>query len=266
MTSLLDQTNVSMDQIEIDQNKDYLAELVGDNRKFKTQQDLAKGKYMADSYIEILLREKEERTKSHLDLMRDYESLRNEYNARGKLEDYINQINKTDTSRSSDNTSNANDDQKPAIDKNEIASLIDTRLTEREKTQRADNNFNQVKLRLKEILGSNYQTLLEKRIEELGLSVEQANELARQSPSAFFKTFDLEAKPLDTFQAPPRSMHTPFKPAGPQKRTWAYYQELKKNNPKAWLDPKISVQMQKDSIELGEAFRDGDYYVSGLHE
>jgi hypothetical protein len=38
------------------------------------------------------------------------------------------------------------------------------------------------------------------------------------------------------------------------KRTWAYYQELKKTNPKLYLDPKISVQMDKDAIALGDAF------------
>jgi hypothetical protein len=37
-------------------------------------------------------------------------------------------------------------------------------------------------------------------------------------------------------------------------RTWAYYQELKKTNPKLYLDPKIAAQMDKDAIALGDAF------------
>jgi hypothetical protein len=43
-----------------------------------------------------------------------------------------------------------------------------------------------------------------------------------------------------------------------QKRTLSYYAELKKKDPKIYLDPKIALQMEKDSQALGPAFFDGD--------
>lgn len=39
-----------------------------------------------------------------------------------------------------------------------------------------------------------------------------------------------------------------------RKRTWDHYAELKKTNPKLYLDPKISKQMHDDALALGEGF------------
>jgi hypothetical protein len=77
-----------------------------------------------------------------------------------------------------------------------------------------------------------------------------------KSPEAFFRVMGLERrKPSDPFQAPPqqRAANDNFAPKV-QRRDWNYYQELKKTNPLMYLDPKISVQMEKDAQELGAAF------------
>lgn len=41
-------------------------------------------------------------------------------------------------------------------------------------------------------------------------------------------------------------------------RTESYYKQLKKDNPKIYLDPKFAVQMHNDAQALGEAYFDGD--------
>jgi hypothetical protein len=40
------------------------------------------------------------------------------------------------------------------------------------------------------------------------------------------------------------------------KRTYSYYENMRKTNPNLYLDPKISIQMDKDAQALGEAFFD----------
>ena len=93
--------------------------------------------------------------------------------------------------------------------------------------------------------------------------------MARKRPKALLKILGVDREPRqDSFQSPPQNQRRSdgFAPRGAQKRTWAYYQELKKANPQLYFDPKIAVQMQKDAIELGEVFRDGDYYRTGVHE
>jgi len=65
----------------------------------------------------------------------------------------------------------------------------------------------------------------------------------------------------ENFQSPPRSDNRTgsFTPQGPKERTWAYYQELKKTNPKVYYDPKTQVQMHHDAVALEEKFKDGDF-------
>jgi hypothetical protein len=70
----------------------------------------------------------------------------------------------------------------------------------------------------------------------------------------------------DPFQAPPKSSLNTFTPGAPKKRTWSYYQELKKNDPRTYLSKETTVQMHKDYTELGKEFEDGDFrrYKDGI--
>ncbi len=86
------------------------------------------------------------------------------------------------------------------------------------------------------------------------MSIEDVNALAKKSPEAFFRVMGLNEKQSDLFQTPPKSgqRNDNFAPKGQTKRDWAYYQEMKKANPKMYLDPKIAVQMHNDVLAIGE--------------
>lgn len=252
--NLLDQP--TDDQIDIDENKDYLSELVGEGKKFKSPEELAKGKYIADQYVETL--------KRRLDVItNDYKQVRAESDTRAKLEDLINRLsNKND---SSSEQPPAKDEIKPVIDTKDIDSLISNKLEEREVSKRQSDNFNLVRSKLQERLGKNYQDVVKHQIDELGISVEDMNDMARNRPKVLLKALGVDEVPQsDPFQAPPRSSRISdnFKPNN-QKRTWAYYQNLKKNNPDIYMDRKTAIQMHDDAIALGDAFQDGDFKLYG---
>lgn len=251
----MDQTLLDGPQNEpqIDPNKDYLTELVGDNKKFKTQQDLAKGKYESDLYIKTLEKKQDE-------LRTDYLKLREDYNARAKLEELIGQLEARSQSPDS-TTPKAEVKDKPVIDPKEIESLVSNKIQEYELTRKQQQNFSIVRDRLKERFGDNYQTALKQQIENLGLTEEDVNQLAKKSPNAFFKTIGIDQpQQAPAFQPPfQSSQRTNFAPTGAKKRTWSYYQEMKKTNPKAYYDSKTNVQMHNDYIELGKEFEDGDF-------
>lgn len=240
----------------IDPNKDYLAELVGEGRKFKTEKDLARGKYESDLYVNTLTRQLDE-------LRTDYLKLRDDYTARAKLEELIGQLEAKQTQQLSNSEQpKANEvKDKPGIDPNEMKSLISSSIQEYETTKKQNENFNLVKEKLKEQFGDNYPSVLKQQIENLGLTEEDVNALARKSPNAFFRTIGVD-KPenKELFQNPLSSSlkSETFRPKGAQKRTRSYYLEMKKNNPKAYLDSKTNVQMHNDAMELGEAFFDVD--------
>jgi hypothetical protein len=250
--NLLDQTNDNQPE-QIDPNKDYLTELVGEGKKFKSPQELARGKYEADQYVRTLERQKDE-------LRSDYLKLKDEQAARAKLEDLIDQWSNKQQSSSDNTQANEQQTTKPVIDSKEIESLVSSKIQEHELTKKQQENFAQVRTKLKERFGSNYQEVLKQQIDNLGLNEDFINDLARRYPAVLYKTLGLDQEQRESFQSPPRSNQRSdnFAPST-TKRTWSYYQKIKKENPKLYYDPKTTVQMHNDAIALGKEFEDGDF-------
>lgn len=238
---------------EIDPNKNYLEELVGEGRKYKTVEDLAKAQFHANSYIPHLNRE--------MDELREFtRSIQQDRTERANLEQRLTELQNMLTS--SGNTPDANEETpKPSnLDPQQLEEILEKKLTEREKLRKEEENYNTVVEKLKERYGSDYVRSLQEDTESLGLTPDYVNELARKSPKALFRTLGFDQpKGKDLFQAPPTTDRRSgtFTPSGSDKRTWSYYQNLKKENPLVYLDPKIQVQMHKDRLALGEAFNDG---------
>lgn len=233
---------------QFDENKDYLSELVGEGKKFKTQADLAKGKAFADRHIAILERQQDA-------LRKDYEELRQDAMARAKLEDLVTQLQSNQVTKKP----TVNDTQnQPSFDPTQVESLIDSRIQERERSQRETDNFNMVRSKLTERYGDNYQPTLNKQIAELGLS--NIDDMARKTPKVLIRALGLDQPVQDnSFQAPPGSGQR-FTPSGQKDRTWSWYQELKKSDPTSYFSPKMTKQMEDDYRRLEAKFEDGDFH------
>ena len=243
---LFDQTD---DPVEIDPNKNYLEELVGDGKKFKSPEDLAKGKYEADQFIAV-------KNRQYDDLYSEYTKLREEHNAGAKLQELLDQLKEQQQLQqdSSRNNTDTNEGTPPAIKPEDIDNLLEKRLTEREQRQREQVNLNVVRDKLTERFGRASFNALKEQADQLGLSETDLENMSRRNPKLFFKTFGLdETQTGEGFQAPPKTQQRKdnFAP-NVQKRTLSYYNELRKNKPGLYLDPKISIQMRKDMEELGE--------------
>ena len=232
----------------VDLNKDYLAELVGEGKKFKTVGDLARGKYEADMFIQA-------KNRQYDDLSEDYKKLREEYSAVPKLQELIDRLSEQNPPER-DHTPSS-DDNKTAIDPKEVQSLISSEIQKFNRTQKEDKNYDTVVNKLTEYFGENYKSILNGKAKDLGLSSQDVEALARNNPKLFFKTFDIEDKKNDTFMSPPlnRQRTDNFAPRT-EKRTLSYYKELRKKNPNLYYDPKTVIQMDKDSQALGIEFFD----------
>lgn len=248
MDSLLDgSTTVEPEQ--------FFTELVGEGKKFKDQEELAKGKYESDLYIQTLTRQLD-------DLRKDYLKEREENTTRAKLQELIDQTKSLSSQQIQQPIQRA--EEKPQISPNEIKSLVSSTVQEIEIAKKRDQNFNLVRDRLTERYGKDYNTSLGNQLKALDISVEEANELARTKPQLLLKTLGLD-QPIrqENFRTPPTSTQnsSAFKPVV-QKRTWSYYQEMKAKNPKEYFSAKNNVQMHNDAMSLGEEFMDGDYNAS----
>lgn len=240
------------DNLEVDPTKNYLEELVGEGRKFKTPEELARGKYEADMTIKLFERRQDELRNENL-------RLRDQALAGAKLQDVIDRL---DTQRlsNSEHTPAKEADDKPVIDFDELDKRFDAKIKAHELTQKQDSNFQTVVSKLQEQHGNNYKAVLKQQADSLGLSTEDVNALARKSPDAFFRTFGVGDRKQDLFQSPPNSSRRtdPFAPKT-DKLTWTYFQNLKQKDPVAYASAKTHNQMVDSYRELGKEFEDGDF-------
>jgi len=241
-----------------DPNKDYWTELTGPGGKFHdpdetvAKQKLARAKAEADLTIA-------QRNRANDEMRKAYEELQNEYKAGQSLKELID-LHKAQLLASNEEPK-VNEVNQPAIKPEDIESLVATQIDRRETLNRETNNYNTVKAKLEEAYGENYKATLAKQSNDLGMSAEEVDSLARRNPKVFMRTFGLDAPPKKdgTFEAPPRSVTRSdnFVPGSNKPRTMAYYQKLKQSNPKLFLDPKINNQMLSDIKLIGEeAFYD----------
>lgn len=244
-----------------DQNQQitsYKDHLVGEGKKFKDDEALARGKYEADNMIEVLKRQQDE-------LRADYLKLRNEAEQRARLEEIVarlegNNSNQSNIQQNMNSNNPENNVQQPSFKPEEIESLVSKKLQEFETSRKEQQNFALAQTKLKETLGDNYQNVLKERIGDLGLTEDYVNDLARKAPNALIKLL-APAEQQESFQTPPRSNAKPeqFAPRGAEKRTWSYYQKLKTTDPKKYYNPQTNVEMLNDMMTLGDSFKDGDY-------
>ena len=150
---------------------------------------------------------------------------------------------------------NDNNNQSQQIDMQQIESLFTSKYQEQKNLERRIQNESSVLSKLKDRFGPNYETHLKTQMDEIGMSQDEALELAREKPQAFTKLF-LAERQTETFQAPPRSSHGSdnFAPTGAAKRDEAYYEKLRKDKPDVYWSPKTQNQMHEDAQRLGESF------------
>jgi hypothetical protein len=251
--SLFEARQEEVAEPQLDPNKKYLEDLVGTDKKFKDVESLAKGKWYADAQIEI-------QNKRMDQLRADYLALKADYDARAKLEEYLDRIQtKPQNTQSNEETQPVKESNVPAMRPEDI----DRRFVELRSKEKAEQNFNTVMAKLKEQYANNWQNVLMEKTEELGLTAEEVDAMARRSPKLFFKTMDLDQpRQQSPYQAPPKS-DTRFAPQGAPKKTWTYYQELFKKDPKLYYNPKMTQEMVESAAELGDAFQDGDFKKYG---
>lgn len=224
-------------------NKDYFAELVGEDKKYKDQQALAFSRLKADEHIQKLETEMS-------DLRKDLQAR----TTLAELTDKWTQMQTQQTERSveEDNQSQRTDSD---LTPEKIDSIFNTRLSEYEKVKARQANANLVKTELKKLLGDNYSSRLKDELNKLGVSDEYANRMAEEQPQAFLKLVSPSHRD-DRFAAPPKStVAVPFAPSNTD-RTMSYYDKIRDTDPELYKSIKVQNQLHDDAIRLGEKFFD----------
>src|SRR5882672_6795829 len=241
--NILDTTN-QQDPPQIDPNKDYFEELVGEGKKFKSPAELARGKAESDLYIEHM--------KGRMDELRqDYTKLHNEYNAGPKLKETLDQYMQELKQSQGNQVPPVQEDKSVVLDENKISEMVKQHIQATKQLDAEDTNAKTVESKLQATYGPNYKQLVSQQINQMGMTVEFFNDMARKYPDALMRTLSIDSRQGDTFQAPPTSTQRSDPFASPVKRTNAYYQKMRQTDPVKYRDPKTQDQMYKDYLALG---------------
>lgn len=236
----------------IDPAKEYLPELVGEGKKFKTPEDLAKGKLEADAFVERLKAEQAE--------------LRKELETRIKYEEFLDKMTSLEKTNGSTLENQPPKEpvvpQKAAMTDEDLAQKVDALLTQKEAQKKHSDNLDYVKEQLQTKLGPNYAQTIAGQAKTLGLSQKDLDGMAATTPKAFLQLFGItEQKQAvkDSIFSPPKTSvnSATFIPASGAQKTQKYYQDMKAKDPKSYFSPRIANEMHQEALRLGEAFFDG---------
>lgn len=232
-----------------EQQESYLAKLVaakGEN--WKDPEVLAKGKLEADGYIKNLedqlkqLREdlgKQEYSKQLLD------QLQNKATQPARVNTEAANINNGGTVTEG-NT-------QPQVSEEILKSLVEQTLTQRDKENTVKQNLSVVDEELQKAYGTEAPVVIQNKAKELGVTVQRLQELAAESPTAFFNLIGEPRKPMapivqGTIRTEGVNMQTSAE------RTWEYYQNLRRTNKQLYYSPKVQRQLMEDKQRLGTKF------------
>ena len=224
-----------------------LVKAKGEN--WKDPETLAKGKLEADNYISQL---EEQNRQLREDLGKN---------------DYASQIidaikNKAaDTSTAKDleadpNTAGVEEEgTPPSLNEDDLKSLVEKTLLERETKKSVELNLKNVEDTLKGQYGDKLGQALQAKASELGLSMDRMEQLASESPSAFLALFGDNKQDSAFSSMLNNSINTEgVNMQSSKERNWSYYQNLRRSNPNQYYTPSVQQQLMKDKIRLGDRF------------
>ena len=136
----------------------------------------------------------------------------------------------------------------------QIKSLVTAAITEEEQKRTTTQNLQLVDTKLTEMFGTEAQARVEAKREQLGMSKERLAEIAQESPTAFFALIG-EAPSKDTNSVATSTVNTSADSFNRDqgKRTWKYYQDMRKSpeTAKLYRSAKVQNQMLEDSQQPG---------------
>lgn len=226
----------------VDPDKDYYQELVGEGKKFQDNKGLARGKVESDLFIERLTAEQKE--------LRDtLTELQVELNKRKTLEEVMDNLK---NNRDNVNESNNQNQIVPEVTQpnTNVKELVQNLFQEFISTKEKDDNFTKVQNRLTELYGNSTSTILESKIQELGVTKEFANNLARDNPNAFLKIFGQEK--TQTQINPTRTSVITGLPSGRKK--FSDFAALRKSDPATYFSPAVRQELYRLTEEFGDEF------------
>lgn len=218
-------------------------DLVGEGKKYRDLDALAKAKLEADKHIERIERENAE--------------LRQDFTKTKTVEELLEKLEaKLGTSREENQPPPEKPVSKAAgnnegLSQADVLALVEGHVTQKEQERTRSQNIDHAKRELKASFGDKYAEVLKTKAEELGLTIEDMTAMAAKSPSALIKLVS-SSKSNEPLSSPPKGIR--MNTSDSKGRDYAYYTNLRKTDPKAYHSREVQWQMHKDAEKMGPSF------------
>lgn len=237
-------------QIVNEPGKSAFDQLVGTDRKFKTQEDLAFAAIEKDRFIEQLKRE----TKG---LREELDRALKDKNTDKRLDEIMTRLAQPQPVTSTEVTTPL--ERTAPAPQEDIAEIVRKALANEFETRSAQENANKVVQQLRATFGDNYATRLEQRTQELGFTKAEMNALAARSPLAFMELVNPGRQNVRP-QEPPRSgLNTLAQPQDTGEKTYSSFEKMRTSSDPMERQRYWSPTVQLEIHQLGEkALKQGE--------
>ena len=230
-----------------EQKEEYLNNLVGEDKKYKTADDLAKAYHHANMHIDEL--------KSDLDEYKGGKELLNEV---------LDEIRSSSTEESVQTPAPPKATVEPRIQTDDVAKIVGEEFSKREQAATVANNVGVSMDKLRELYGSdtNVKVAVTKAINGDDNIKRVIDDLSKTSPDSMVK-FITGIAPVD--QIPQSNTPGVDASAAPPVAfegdlTWAKCRELRKENPKLYNSPQFRLQIEAAANKAAE--RGVDFFAN----
>lgn len=225
---------------QTDEDRNYLEELVGEDKKFKDVSALAKGKAYADASIDILKRKVDE--------------LQSELNGKMNMEAFLQEMRKSREvpDPTPPSTPDAGNFNAPDLD-----AKFEEYIQRREAKVRAETNLEKVTRVMEQNFGAEAKLVVNKKAKDLGMSLQDLQNLALRSPQAFLSLVGASEQATRSAPGLPSSgLNSTSHQPNQGLRGKKFYEKMKRDDPKLYNDPKTTASMMRDAAAWGsiEAF------------
>jgi hypothetical protein len=253
---LFDTTDVDVTAFLEDQTGEQTANaildtLVGEGKKYKTNDDLARAKVHSDLHIKRIeeenkvLREKAAQAKGAEELMKALRANQTRTNEADRDNDFGN------SNVSGGEAQQGNTALTEADITNKVLAAIEAKTT----NKKQDENLLSVKKELIQQFGAEYPNVIRQKAESLNMSEEDVQALARKTPKAFFQLLGIT--PTQNTNVSPNpvsraSEGTTFSGSG--EKTFSYYEKIRKTDQRRYMSPQIQNEILAQAFKLGANF------------
>lgn len=238
--SIFDQTDETINSTtEIPSYKDLL---VGEGKKFKDDEALARGKYESDRFVESLQRELRE--------------TRQELHTRLNMEELVSNIGKNASTsvatapvlESNPNPNPVVTPTKAVVDPNEVATIVRNTMTQEQTKLAQDKNLTYVASQLKQAWGDSWVDKLKTIGRSLDMTETQMDTLAKTTPKVLLSSVlkDQQKVSNESFTSPRNSIQSGLYAYRTDDKGWAAYEKLRKENPREYHTERVQLQLHKD--------------------